>query len=344
VSVLPYIVAQLIGSVLGVLAARAVRGVAVENPPVANATLHSGLGWSAGELFAAETANMGLIVYAIGFFLQTPKLAPLVPWLAGLLIAAVIALLGTATGGSVNPARQFGRRWSLGNSASCGSTCSPPWWGLRSRPPSWAGCAGTAPCSPIGCAAPTPTAPPCDGLSNERCNQSAAFWTQTSRSLLSEWRHAWGAVYRLFRTPEPEKLMELVRDAMTTRCVTVPPYTSLTAVAACMRDDNVGCVMVTHDGALQGIITDRDITVRITAEGLIAGTTTAQQAASKSLVTVVPGATLCDAAALMCMHNFHRLPVVEQGQLVGLLSLGDICETPHAQEILVALSQAEANH
>lgn len=51
---------------------------------------------------------MGLIVYAIGFFLQTPKLAPLVPWLAGFLVAAVIALLGTATGGSVNPARQFG--------------------------------------------------------------------------------------------------------------------------------------------------------------------------------------------------------------------------------------------
>lgn len=130
------------------------------------------------------------------------------------------------------------------------------------------------------------------------------------------------------RTPEPEKLMELVRDAMTTRCVTVPPYTSLTSVAACMRDANVGCVMVTHEGALQGIITDRDITVRITAEGLIAGSTTAQQAASKNLVTVAPGATLCEAAALMCMHNFHRLPVVEQARLVGLLSLGTSARHP----------------
>lgn len=344
VSVLPYIVAQLIGSVLGVLAARAVWGAAVENPPVANATLHSGLGWSAGELFAAETATMGLIVYAIGFFLQTPKLAPLVPWLAGLLIAAVIALLGTATGGSVNPARQFGPTMVSGQlrllwvyllAPMVGAALAAALLGrvCRHRTVLTHRLCGTH-----------ADGTPCDGLSNERCNQSAAFWTQTSRSLLSEWRHAWGAVYRLFRTPEPEKLMELVRDAMTTRCVTVPPYTSLTAVAACMRDDNVGCVMVTHDGALQGIITDRDITVRITAEGLIAGTTTAQQAASKSLVTVVTDATLCEAAALMCMHNFHRLPVVEQGQLVGLLSLGDICETPHAQEILVALSQAEANH
>ncbi|MFE2581514.1 aquaporin [Streptomyces sp. NPDC059378] len=86
------------------LAARALWGTAVERAPVADATLHSDPGWSAGELFAAEAASMGVI----GLFLQTPKLAPLVPWLAGFLIAAVITVLGTATGGSVNPARQFG--------------------------------------------------------------------------------------------------------------------------------------------------------------------------------------------------------------------------------------------
>ncbi|MER5603217.1 aquaporin [Streptomyces sp. NPDC002265] len=108
VLVLPYIAAQLIGSVLGVLAARALWGTAVEKAPVADATLHSGPGWSAGELFAAEAASMGVIVCAIGLFLQTPRLAPLVPWLAGFLIAAVITVLGTTTGGSVNPARQFG--------------------------------------------------------------------------------------------------------------------------------------------------------------------------------------------------------------------------------------------
>jgi glycerol uptake facilitator protein/aquaporin Z len=59
-------------------------------------------------LFAAEAASMGVIVYLVGYFLQTPRLAPLVPWLVGLLIGGAIALLGTTTGGSVNPARQFG--------------------------------------------------------------------------------------------------------------------------------------------------------------------------------------------------------------------------------------------
>ncbi|MFF4653128.1 CBS domain-containing protein [Streptomyces sp. NPDC001380] len=139
--------------------------------------------------------------------------------------------------------------------------------------------------------------------------------------------------------------MHLVRDAMTTRLVTVPPYTSLTDVAACMRDADVGCVLVTSDGVLHGVVTDRDITVRITAEGLIAGSATAHQAASGSLVTVGPDATVCEAAELMCAHALHRLPVVDgEGRPVGLISLGDIAGTPHAQEVLVALGRAQANH
>ncbi|MFE6022608.1 MIP/aquaporin family protein [Streptomyces sp. NPDC056441] len=107
-SVLPYIVAQLIGSALGVLVARAVWGSTVERPPVVYAALQPGPGWTAGELFTVEAVGMGVIVYLVGYFLQNPRLAPLVPWLVGLLIGAAIALLGTTTGGSVNPARQFG--------------------------------------------------------------------------------------------------------------------------------------------------------------------------------------------------------------------------------------------
>lgn len=107
-AVLPYIAAQLVGSVVGVFAARALWGPAVGNPPVVDAALQPGPGWSAGGLFVAEAVSMGVIVYLVGFFLQSAKLAPLVPWLVGFLICAAIALLGTTTGGSENPARQFG--------------------------------------------------------------------------------------------------------------------------------------------------------------------------------------------------------------------------------------------
>jgi glycerol uptake facilitator-like aquaporin len=106
--VTPYIAAQLAGSLLGTLAGRVAWGPVTGRPPVYDASLQPGRGWSAGELFAAETLSMAVIVFLVSLFLATPRLAPRVPWLVGSLIAAAIALLGTTTGGSVNPARQFG--------------------------------------------------------------------------------------------------------------------------------------------------------------------------------------------------------------------------------------------
>ncbi|MFF4838189.1 aquaporin [Streptomyces sp. NPDC001315] len=80
----------------------------VGDPPVLDAALQPGVGWSAGGLHLAEAVSMGVIVYLVGLFLRSPKLAPLVPWLVGFLMCAAIALLGTTTGGSEDPARQFG--------------------------------------------------------------------------------------------------------------------------------------------------------------------------------------------------------------------------------------------
>jgi|SRR5580658_4117557 len=104
----PYIAAQLAGSVVGVVAARALWGPVVEQPPVLYAVIRPAPFWSAAPLFAVEAIGMGLIVFAVGYCLSSPRLAPLVPWVVGILIGLGIALLGTSTGGSLNPARQFG--------------------------------------------------------------------------------------------------------------------------------------------------------------------------------------------------------------------------------------------
>jgi glycerol uptake facilitator protein/aquaporin Z len=106
--VVPYVIAQLLGSVLGVLVARAVWGPVVAEPSVAYAVLQPGPGWSDAELFVAETASMAFIVLLVGIFLAASRLAPFVPWIVGVAIGTAIATLGTSTGGSVNPARQFG--------------------------------------------------------------------------------------------------------------------------------------------------------------------------------------------------------------------------------------------
>lgn len=106
--VVPYIVAQLLGSILGVVVARAVWGPVVAEPPVAYAVLQPGPGWSSVTLFVAETLSMAIIVLVVGVCLAVPRLAPFVPWIVGGAIGLAIAILGTSTGGSVNPARQFG--------------------------------------------------------------------------------------------------------------------------------------------------------------------------------------------------------------------------------------------
>jgi glycerol uptake facilitator protein/aquaporin Z len=108
VGVLPYIAAQLPGSVLGILAARAIWGVAVEQPPTLYAVIQPAPAWSTLPLFLAEAVGMGVIAFIVGYCLSVPRLAPLVPWVVGGLIALGIVLLGTSTGGSLNPARQFG--------------------------------------------------------------------------------------------------------------------------------------------------------------------------------------------------------------------------------------------
>jgi glycerol uptake facilitator protein/aquaporin Z len=97
-----------IEALLGVVAARILWGPVVEQPPVSYAVIQPAPFWSAAPLFAAEAIGVGLIVLVVGYCLSIPQFAPLAPWVVGALIGLGIALLGTSTGGSLNPARQFG--------------------------------------------------------------------------------------------------------------------------------------------------------------------------------------------------------------------------------------------
>jgi glycerol uptake facilitator-like aquaporin len=106
--VIPYTIAQLLGSVFGVVAARAVWGHVVEEPPAIYGALQPGPGWSTWEVFATEAFGMAVIVFLVGLSLALQRLTPFVPWIVGGLVGTGIAVLGTATGGSLNPARQFG--------------------------------------------------------------------------------------------------------------------------------------------------------------------------------------------------------------------------------------------
>lgn len=106
--VLPYVVAQLAGSAAGTGLARLVWGRAVSLPSVAHAAIRPAAGWQPASVFLAEAGSMTVLILVVGFFMARPGRVRRVPYVIGLFVALVIALLGPRSGGSINPARQFG--------------------------------------------------------------------------------------------------------------------------------------------------------------------------------------------------------------------------------------------
>ena len=115
-----------------------------------------------------------------------------------------------------------------------------------------------------------------------------------------------------------------VRDVMTAGVRTVSPSQSLAEAAEVMKGEDVGSVPVVQEGRLAGIVTDRDIVTRAVAERRDPQTVKVDEVASRELVTVEPEQDLDEALALMARHQVRRLPVVEEGQLVGMLAQADV--------------------
>jgi CBS domain-containing protein len=118
-----------------------------------------------------------------------------------------------------------------------------------------------------------------------------------------------------------------IRDAMTTNPRGVESSTQVAEAAKLMKSENVGSLPVTEGDRLVGMVTDRDIVVRVVAEGKDVQSATVGEIASKDLVTVDPQQNLDEALRLMAQHQVRRLPVVEEdGRLVGILAQADIAQ------------------
>ncbi len=116
-----------------------------------------------------------------------------------------------------------------------------------------------------------------------------------------------------------------IRDLMTTSPRTVDPSAPIVEVARVMRDADVGPIPVVEGDKLVGLVTDRDIVVRVVAEGEDPSATTAAEIMSSDLVTVDPDQPLDEALRLMATHQVRRLPVTEEdGRLVGIVAQADI--------------------
>ena len=115
-----------------------------------------------------------------------------------------------------------------------------------------------------------------------------------------------------------------VRDAMTEDPRSISQSESVVEAARLMRKEDVGSLPITDDEKLVGMITDRDITTRVAAEAANPSTTSVGDVCSRDPVSVEPDNDLEDALQLMARHQVRRLPVVENGRLVGIVAQADV--------------------
>jgi CBS domain-containing protein len=119
--------------------------------------------------------------------------------------------------------------------------------------------------------------------------------------------------------------MMLVRHAMAESPVTASPEMNAGDAAGLMVANDIGAIPIVENDRLVGLVTDRDLVLRVVAERKDPRSVRlADVATAGGLETVTPDMQLCDARALMAQRRIRRLPVVKDGRLVGMLSLGDV--------------------
>ncbi|HYE01174.1 MAG TPA: CBS domain-containing protein [Alphaproteobacteria bacterium] len=115
----------------------------------------------------------------------------------------------------------------------------------------------------------------------------------------------------------------------------VSPHTTITEAARTMRDLDTGYLPVGADGQLQGAITDRDITIRITAEGMDPNAMKVRDAMTEEVVYCFEDSDVQEAARLMSEQQIRRLPVLSRDKkLVGVVSIGDIATQSGQDEVV----------
>ena len=114
-----------------------------------------------------------------------------------------------------------------------------------------------------------------------------------------------------------------IRDVMTPNPRTVSPDDTIQAAARIMQTEDTGAVPVVNNGRVLAVVTDRDIVVRVVAQGTPI-TNLVSTIASQDVICASPEMSTREASELMSEHQIRRLPVVENDRLVGIVSIGDL--------------------
>jgi len=133
-----------------------------------------------------------------------------------------------------------------------------------------------------------------------------------------------------------------IRDAMTEDPRSIGASESVVDAARLMREEHIGSLPITDDEQLLGMITDRDITMRVVSEAADPKTTSVGDVCSRDVISVEADKDHEEACALMARHQVRRLPVVENGRLIGIVAQADIARTEDEKttgELVEAISE-----
>lgn len=119
-----------------------------------------------------------------------------------------------------------------------------------------------------------------------------------------------------------------IKDIMTSQIATVNSEDTVERAAQLMKKHNVGSVPVCEGEKVIGIITDRDIALRSVSNGQNVMRQYVREIMSSNPVTVSPDTDICDASRIMSERQIRRLPVVENNNIVGIVSIGDLAVEP----------------
>jgi CBS domain-containing protein len=134
-----------------------------------------------------------------------------------------------------------------------------------------------------------------------------------------------------------------VKDVMTSSLATIDPNTTVAEAARRMAKEDVGPLPVVEGDRLVGLVTDRDLVVRVLAEGRNPQTTTVRDACSEDIVTVAPEDELDKALAVLAGRQVRRIPVVDGNRLVGIVAQADVArevESSTVGEIVEEISRS----
>jgi|SRR5438445_12031670 len=134
-----------------------------------------------------------------------------------------------------------------------------------------------------------------------------------------------------------------MRDIMSTVPVCMAPGESVAAAAEAMKRHGIGAVLVVTDGNLSGLVTDRDITVRVLAENRDPVTTRVGDICSRELAVLGPDDDVEQATRLVRERAVRRIPVLQDGTLVGVVSIGDLALEKDPGSALSEVSAAPPN-